>query len=167
MTVFPYGQVVSESGWVTDTQLKWLTGFQYLITALLALLLIATGCNIWWFLVKQGRYRVYPLLLYYILAVLFLLSRLYFTIWFFKINMLVPPLAAMTPPTLKCMLVLVQCWIMIELGLRIRANIKAQDEAVAASFGRQSTGRIIKCGHVLLTVFIVFYLAVNLSYIGY
>lgn len=75
--------------------------------------------NSWAFLWRQGKYKTLPLLLFYLVAVTLTLARLYYSLFvfyeftdnFFAINQMMP--------VLKIELGLVQCWMMLELSLRI------------------------------------------------
>ena len=97
---------------------------QYSLTLLFALLLVFVLSNLWNFIIKQGKYRNQPLLMFYILSIILIIFRFYFFIWYFcftlnKDNTL--PIIA--PPLVKCMLGLEQTWIMIELSVKINMSV--------------------------------------------
>ena len=67
---------------LSDAQLVWITVFRYTVAGLTLAMSVAVMCNVWWFLVKQKKYRVLPLLVFYVLTVPLLATRFYYTIWY-------------------------------------------------------------------------------------
>ena len=98
---------------------------QYFVAGCLAILFIGICCNFWWFIIRQGKYKVHPLLVFYILALLTTVARFYRTVWHFTVILTNQPIGLYAPPTFKTMLGLEQAWIMIELCIRIRTTTGA------------------------------------------
>ena len=57
----------------------------YLFTVLYIIELALALYNIWTFLIKQGKYKTVPLLLFYILTVWLIAMRIYYSVWYFNV----------------------------------------------------------------------------------
>ena len=88
MTFLPYSDELTATGWLTENEQSWLAFLQYLTTGLFLILLGAVCCNFWLFLIRQRRYKIQPLLVFYILAILICLARIHFSFWFIKCQLL-------------------------------------------------------------------------------
>ena len=86
MAFLPYHDDPAVLEKFSDAQLEWLAAFQYTVTFLLILLMIAMFYNIWWFIIKQKRYRVTQLLFFYIIAIMVVIARAYNCFWFIELE---------------------------------------------------------------------------------
>ena len=80
--------------------------------------------NTWMFLIKQKRYKTWPLLMFYILTILLAIIRIYSSSCFFYDMKNLEIIGFLMTAILKLNLGAVQCWTLIELGLRVNLNIK-------------------------------------------
>ena len=114
----------SIEGW-TETQSEVVILLMYLSVILYILMLAMTGHNIWVFLIKQKRYKTTgPLVLFYFLAVLIGLLRFYFSLFYFAVLIDFNVIVILLEPILKIFLGVVQCWITVELAIRIQYELK-------------------------------------------
>ena len=91
----------------------------YVTTALFLIQLIFCCYNIWAFLIQQKKYKTTPLLMFYALAVLLTLSRIWEIIFVLKFEMETNIFNSLQP-FLKIEMGFVQCWILFELSLLIQ-----------------------------------------------
>ena len=115
--------------------------------------------NIWTILIKRRKYRVLPLLTFYIVATLLVLNRLYLSIWYFTASLECKPLLAFLGSlTSKFCLGLDQTWVNIELSLSLKHSLDAigQRTSVAESYPH----RFIKYGRIAITTFIFVFITV-------
>lgn len=70
---------------MSDDRLQIIVSLIYLFSVLYLIELSMAVHNIWAYLIKQGKYKTIPLLLFYILAVLLCILRIYYTIWYFSV----------------------------------------------------------------------------------
>ena len=74
--------------------------------------------NTYMFLIKQGKYKTWPLLLFYVLTSWLAVMRVYWSFCFF-INIVEQDLFGfLLLPMLKLNVGVIQCWILVELTLR-------------------------------------------------
>ena len=82
MAILPgLDEMVAEYGF-TDSDKRCIAASQYVISIFFMIVLAWLSYNIWTILIKQRKYRVLPLLTFYIVATLLVLNRLYSSIWF-------------------------------------------------------------------------------------
>ena len=104
----------------SETQEEVVCLLMYLSVILYILMLAMTGHNVWVFLIKQKRYKTTgPLVLFYFLAVLIGLLRFYFSLFYFAVLIEFNMIVILLEPILKIFLGVVQCWITVELAIRI------------------------------------------------
>ena len=103
----------------TEGQLDSLVVLIYISILLFLTQLGLAIYNTWAFLIKQKKYKILPLLIFYVLVILLSISRICYSFFFFReyfnyriINFLLKPIILIN-------LGLVQCWIIYELSLRI------------------------------------------------
>ena len=112
------------NGW-NETQEEVVCLLMYLSVILYILMLAMTGHNVWVFLIKQKRYKTTgPLVLFYFLAVLIGLLRFYFSLFYFAVLIEFNMIVILLEPILKIFLGVVQCWITVELAIRIQYELK-------------------------------------------
>lgn len=115
---------LSLNGW-NETQEEVVCLLMYLSVILYILMLAMTGHNVWVFLIKQKRYKTTgPLVLFYFLAVLIGLLRFYFSLFYFAVLIEFNMIVILLEPILKIFLGVVQCWITVELAIRIQYELK-------------------------------------------
>ena len=113
---------------MTDAQASIIVAFIYFTTLCFICELAMALINTWMFLIKQRKYKTWPLLLFYVLTIWLALERIYsmFFLLFVKKNQDI--LGVLIPPILKLNIGAVQCWILFELGLRITQNIRLTED---------------------------------------
>ena len=89
----------------------------------LAMALIIT----WKFLIKQRKYKTWPLFLFYILTIWLAAMRIYVSFFYFTIYQNYELLGDLLTPIIKLNLGVVQCWMLFELGLKVTLNIRLVD----------------------------------------
>ena len=78
------------------------------------------GHNIWAFLIKQKKYKTSPLVVFYVIVVLLSSLRIIQAITELKFTLDRTLFTVTLMPILKVNLGLVQCWMVIELTLRVK-----------------------------------------------
>lgn len=78
----------------------------------------------WTIVIKQEKYKVLPLLTFYIIAALLLLVELYNALMWFATSVNISIWTVFMPIALMTALALDQAWIMIELCMRISCTVK-------------------------------------------
>ena len=97
----------------------------YFSAALFLGMLFLALYNSWAFLWKQKKYKTIPLLMFYIVVIALAIMRVYFSIWYFYgLYLDADFFGSLMKPVLNLTLGLIQCWILLELALRINLNIK-------------------------------------------
>ena len=112
-----------ELGEMSLTEMNVLVFVIYLASVLYILEIAMALHNIWFFLIKQGKYKTWPLLLFYMLVTMLGISRFYYSLWFFEIQLDYGLPGHNLKPLYKINLGVVQCWMLIELSLRIKENL--------------------------------------------
>ena len=74
--------------------------------------------NTWLFLIKQKKYKTWPLLMLYVLIICIAAMRIYFSLFYLFTNLVHDLFVWLLLPMLKINLGVVQCWILVELALR-------------------------------------------------
>lgn len=83
MAILPYHDKLLDQGTYTESQLAWIAFCQYLETAIVIAVSIFYSINVWCILLKQKKFEVVPLMVFYILALPLICLRFYYAIWFF------------------------------------------------------------------------------------
>ena len=97
----------------------------YLNAALFIVMCAMTGYNIWVFIIKQKRYKTTgPLVLFYFLAAFIGILRSYFSVFYLQVLIDFNVIVILLEPILKIFLGVVQCWITLELAVRIKHDLK-------------------------------------------
>ena len=91
----------------------------YTITAIFASIFFLTLWNTYFFLYKQQKYKVYPLLLFYILSFTAIILRMYHSFWMIEVVLYQQVFAIIGPTWVKFSIGIVQILTMTELTLRI------------------------------------------------
>ena len=113
---------------ISDAQYISYAVEHYLLIGLYTFLLILVVANIWRILIKQGRYKTLPLLAFYIFSFLAIALRLIYIISAFTYK---PFIYFMNDCYLTCKLSvgLVQCWMILEIALRV-SQVDKQEKNV-------------------------------------
>ena len=106
------------------SQLNILVFVIYLVAFLFFCQLLIALHNIWAFLIKQQKYKTSPLVVFYVIAVLLTLTEIYYSIWILYESVNKIFFAYEFKPILMINMGLIQCWIMLELSLRLKLNIR-------------------------------------------
>ena len=96
----------------------------YVMIAQYMVLLWLTVVNIKNFLLREERYKVQPILMFYIFVVLLCVSRIAFQIWFYAIDGLRNYMGMYFPISMKMSIGAMQGWILIEITLKINHGIR-------------------------------------------
>ena len=102
------------------------------------ILLCMSIYNSWAFLIKQGKYKTLPLLLFYILAILLSVDRIAYSILFFGIYLDHGIVLLSMKAFFYFNVGLVQCWSILELALRVRESIKLTSIVAQSSVSKNS-----------------------------
>ena len=120
--------------------------------------------NIWTILVKQGKYRVLPLLTFYILTTCMILVRIYSTIWLWKIKVKSSCVFLLFPSTLKFGLGLDQTWVNVEMSITLQHSQSAIRQSVQQRTSRgagelaQFPHRLIRLGRIIASAIIFIFI---------
>ena len=109
---------------LTTTELRTVIALMYISAACFIVELTLAIFNTWNFLIKQKKYKTWPLLMFYILTIALALMRLYFSVGLFYIVLKQELFGILIKTILKLNIGAVQCWILVELALRITYNIR-------------------------------------------
>ena len=125
--------------------------------------------NTWKFLIKQRKYKTWFLLLFYVLTISLVLSRIYYTICFFWVIEEKELFGHLLKVIIKINLGVVQCWILFELGLRITLDIRQMRQSTS-SIDSGSRDRVInnliKYGRCCLLSLIIIELTSLIVFLG-
>ena len=80
--------------------------------------------NTWKFLIRQRKYKIWPLLMFYILTICMSSMRIYTSLFYFFYALEGDIVAYLLTPILNLNVGAVQCWILFELGLKVTLNIR-------------------------------------------
>ena len=147
-----------------EAELNCLVFLMYAISTLFALQFVAALYNSWAFLLKQGKYRMRPLLIFYLLTVLLCIIRIYYTMWLLAEVSTEVIVGFLLPPLIKINMGIHLCWSMLELSLRIRQSIKVTElmsdprsslRIQTADPTKGRTEKVIQYGRQFLTVFVL------------
>ena len=90
-----------------DNQLVWVGVTTYVCLALFILMLVFCLHNIWRYLVRQGKWRVFPLSMFYALSLLMTVERVYVTLFVVKAASSFNLVIILMPAVLKVLIGLV------------------------------------------------------------
>ena len=96
----------------------------YLSTLCFICELVMALTNTWKFLIRQQKYKTWPLLMFYILTIWLAIMRIYNNFFFLFIITEKEIFGFLLETILKLNIGAVQCWILVEIGLRITLNIQ-------------------------------------------
>ena len=117
--IFPGIEKLNTEYDFTETQFKIFFTEHLILTLLYAALFILVSVNIWIILVRQGKWRTLPLLLFYVMAFIAISTRLIACIWIYTEANWVFAVYFMQPLA-KIAVGLTQAWMIFELKVRIR-----------------------------------------------
>ena len=109
---------------MTEQELRIVVAVMYFLTICFIIELAMTLNNMWKFLIKQKKYKTWPLLMFYILTICLAVARIYFSFFYFVILANNGIFGNLLHPVIKLNLGIIQCWILLELGLRVNLNIR-------------------------------------------
>ena len=84
MAILPGLDYLAEKFGYSDAQIKWLAACTYFVILTELLVLGWIIYNIWTILFTQGKYKVEPLLTFFILATMLILIRIFYAILYWK-----------------------------------------------------------------------------------
>ena len=105
-----------------ESQTIWLACTGYFTTIMFSFLLGFAVYNTWHYLIKQGKWRVLYLTMFYALAILLLCFRSIANIWFVPFSQNVNVVFIMMPLVLVILIGIVLIAIMIEINVRVRQS---------------------------------------------
>lgn len=74
---------IFDQGYMTEVQLNVFVAILYLTTVIYLCELAMALYNFWVFLIKQRKYKTWPLLMFYVIAIALISMRIYCSIFFF------------------------------------------------------------------------------------
>ena len=159
MFILPRHYDIFRNGTFTSQQLVWIAVAQYFMLIVSLVTLSWIFINIWRILIKQRKYKVLPLMSFYTAAVLNVIFRFFYTIWFFSIEDGNLTIFFMEIIMTKFMIGIDQSWINIELCLIINYSLK---------YPTKFPIRCIKIGRIAIAIFIsVLFTTVNILYFAF
>ena len=99
----------------------------YLVTAIFIFLLYITVWNTYNFLIKQRKYKVYPLLLFYILSYADILLRIYHSFWMVDVIEYQQIFAVIGVMWIKVCIGIAQILVIVELTIRIEQSMRVYE----------------------------------------
>ena len=161
---------IADKDIMTTAELNIIVAILYLSTFLFICELAMAVYNIWAFLIKQKKYKTLPLSIFYALTVWLMLMRIYFCLFYLTIIENESIVGSCFKPILKLDIGLVQCWILIELSLRISKSIKQTETFISHTTSQvgqnnvlatvDKTQRFITLGRIVLLCFVLIQLPV-------
>ena len=109
---------------LTDQQLLWLTVSLYIAILIFGLQMALTLHNCYAYLYLQRKFKVIPILVFYILTVILTGIRLFYFLMFYANLENQYVFAMLGMPIVKINMGLNQCWMLIELTLNVRNALK-------------------------------------------
>ena len=110
---------------LSKVELRLQAGFQWLIILLNALLLAMVLTNFWCILIKQEKWKTFPMLVFYVISLIAVILRLLVMIWEFEGSNWIAA-CYIIQPMVKAAVGLIQSWIIFELSMRFRSvNIRS------------------------------------------
>ena len=133
MAILPYHHWLVEVKKVySKSEMRWIASCQWLMIALSLFTLAWLVYNIVMILVKQRKCKVLPLVNFYVLSVILVVTRIVFLIYFFPASMHCWILAQLMPETIKLLLGIELTWINVELITTLRFSQRVIEEGAAA-----------------------------------
>ena len=129
MAFLPGHDELIEEGYFTSDQLKWIAAYQYILMVLTLAMIVWLAINAWKILIKQKKWNVLPLLIFYILAFLLLVIDSVKLILSFHWLMNQNVVFFLYGQTLKFLIGVEQVWINLELIFSIKYSIDAMNKA--------------------------------------
>ena len=97
----------------------------YICTLMYIMLLVLLFYNVWNFLYKQGKWKVWTLSLFYVLCVVCLIMRIYVTIYIVCESMSFNVILLLGTAVIKICIGLEQILVIVEIWLKVRQNEEA------------------------------------------
>ena len=118
MKAVPYQDNIQSQVSLTETELRIIIAFMYVNTLCFIFELAMALNNTWRFLIKQRKYKTWPLLMFYVLTICLATMRIYNSVFLFFIIVEKEIFGSLLDAILKLNIGLVQCWILFELALK-------------------------------------------------
>ena len=128
----------SETDFLSYRQQIILATISYLSAGAFLGLLVLAVHNIIRYLIMQAKYKVFPLTMFYIFAVLCLAFRVYDSLFVAEIALDFNLIGLLLPPVLKIGIGLVQILVMVELTIRVKQGMDMLLSANESSMIMQS-----------------------------
>ena len=126
MHFWPELTETDNTDWWTPAQIR---EFLWVSYGLLIIFTIATGItihNFFTLVIKRGNCKItHPLFAFYILIILTLIGDMIYSLLIVRVYANWAPFIVLMPPTFKCLSGIEQIWMLIELSLHLRIEIKA------------------------------------------
>ena len=104
----------------TDKETIWIAFTVYVVFALFLLMLAFCLYNIYWYLYKQKKWRVFPISMFYGISLVLILVRAYLTIFTVHTVHIFGVFGTLMPAVLKVAIGIVQIEVIIELIIRVK-----------------------------------------------
>lgn len=150
MLFFPGHEAKIADETLTRQESTWIALYQFLIVLLSIQVIYWLAYNIWKILIKRQKWKVLPLMTFYVLASLIIIMDIFkivnFVNYFYSENIILH----LYPPTLKFLLGVEQAWINIELIYCVKFSIEMARQA-QTTFSERS----LRIGRKIIIVFVV------------
>ena len=139
------------------TDSVWIKFSIYSTASVSGLILICLLFNSYTILYKQGKWRVVPLVKFYILSVMLVIFKILNAIFIVEIVCRYDLIGCWTSQYLCFSISLVVSWMICELFIRVTVTIKC----IRDSYWQPSDkiAKILPCGRIILSIFIILFLS--------
>ena len=128
---------------------------------LLIIFAISTGVamhNFFTLVIKRGNFKItHPLPAFYILIISTLIGDMVYSLMIVRVYANWAPFIVLMPPTFKCLSGIEQIWMLIELSLHLRIEIKAHSQGALFTQHEmlERLGKFIERGRVVVLIICV------------
>lgn len=155
MHFWPELTETGNTDWWTPAQIR---EFLWVSYGLLIIFAIATGItmhNFFTLVIKRGNCKItHPLFAFYILIILTLIGDMIYSLLIVRVYANWAPFIVLMPPTFKCLSGIEQIWMLIELSLHLRIEIKAHSQGAIYSQHEmlERLGKFIERGRIVVLI---------------
>ena len=157
MAILPWHDKLVKDSVYTEEEMRWLALSQYVMLLLCLALLGWVLRNIWVILYMQGRFRVLPMLVYYVLATLQIIVRAIFSVWLVPAYFESWLFVLNFPFTAKAAIGFNQTWVISELCLIVRYSISLAKTNIIQQTSVNAPTKSIQRGRVLVAALVVIF----------
>ena len=177
MHIIPEIQYFKDRDTLTRSELTTIVSLMIFLTICFISELALALTNTWKFLIKQKKYKNWPLLMFYLFTIVLAAMRIYSSYFMFHIIVEQSLFAILLTVNLKLSIGIIQCWVLIELALKVTQNIRLtkiveKDESSESSpsqgvgRGNQRIENVIKYGQSIVLCLITVELVAFMVYLS-